>query len=141
VLITGSRKWPHKQFIWEQFRELRRRFPDIDPHDIVVVSGACPTGADRMCEEAAEAHGMQVERHPADWQRYGKRAGFIRNEEMVNLGAQVCMAFIYNGSPGASHTAGLAEKAGIWTIRFERGAGDGSGASGLLPGPVRRVGL
>lgn len=118
VIITGSRTWPHKQFIWEQFREMRRRFPDVDPHDVVVVSGACPKGADVMCEEAAEAYGMQVERHPADWATHGKRAGFVRNAEMAEAGADLCLAFIHNGSRGATMMADLAEGKGIRTVRF-----------------------
>jgi hypothetical protein len=114
LLITGSRDWDDALTIMSEIASVA-----IPPSSWTLVSGACPTGADKICEEFAESLGMTVERHPADWQKHGKRAGFIRNAEMVKHGADACLAFIKNRSKGATMTATLAEKAGIPTRRLE----------------------
>jgi hypothetical protein len=116
VLVTGSRDWDDDTAIGEALSEAIR--PVWHDRDVVIVHGACPSGADQLAHEWAEVFGAAVERHPANWQINGKRAGFIRNQHMVNLGADLVLAFIRNGSRGASHTADLAEQAGIETRRF-----------------------
>lgn len=121
ILVTGSRDWWDYERIQDALSEQYHCWEHEDCGErYVVVSGACPTGADFMCEAWAGRLGWEVERHPADWNTYGKSAGFRRNAEMVELGADVCLAFIKDGSKGASHTAGLAEKAGIKTLRYEQ---------------------
>ena len=80
------------------------------------MSGACPTGADFIAEQIARQYGITVERHPAQWRPYGiynPQAGRYRNQVMVDLGADICLAFIRNNSRGASHCAQAAEDAGI----------------------------
>lgn len=113
LLITGSRDWKDRYAIAEAISEVA-----VDPREWTLVSGACPTGADRICEEVAHSLGMTVEIHPADWKTHGKRAGYIRNAEMVKRGADICLAFIKEESRGATMTADLAEKSDIQVRRF-----------------------
>lgn len=125
ILITGSRDWSNKERIWDALSEQYHCWEhpaEECPEGMkpwVIVSGACPTGADAMCEEYGRLHGWTVERHPADWEQFGKRAGYLRNKEMVDLGADVCLAFILDESKGATMTARLAEEAGIPTKRWK----------------------
>jgi hypothetical protein len=110
VLVTGSRTWTDTTVI-------RAALAAVWRPDTVLVSGACPNGADALCEACWRRWGGPVERHPAHWRRHGRGAGFIRNQHLVSLGADLCLAFIRDNSPGASHTAALAEHADIPTHR------------------------
>ena len=119
ILVTGSRDWTDLRTLSHAL------MATWDYERITVVHGACPTGADEMADWVArhlmpqlEVLCVDVETHPADWNQYGKSAGFRRNAEMVNLGADICLAFIKNESKGATHTAALAERAGIPVRRF-----------------------
>jgi hypothetical protein len=116
VLVTGSRDWYDQQTIWDALATVARELPA--DRDLVLIHGACPSGADHMAHEWARGFGAVIEAHPANWAINGKRAGFIRNQRMVNLGADLCLAFIRNGSRGASHTALIAEEAGIPVRRW-----------------------
>lgn len=113
VLVTGSRDWEDREL-------LRMALADawgwLSP--AVLVHGACPTGADALADECWTHWGGAVERHPADWARHSTRAGPMRNREMVQLGADLCLAFIRNNSRGATHCALTAEAAGIQTRRY-----------------------
>ena len=82
-----------------------------------LVHGACPQGPDRWADEWAKQFGVPCERHPADWTTYGKRAGFVRNAEMVATldpaHADYVLAFWDGESKGTKHTIDLALKAKI----------------------------
>ena len=53
-----------------------------DEHTLIFVSGGAP-GADALGERYAREHGYPIEHYPADWNKYGKSAGPIRNEQMA----------------------------------------------------------
>lgn len=91
----------------------------VSKEDTVIVHGHCPKGADAIADALAVQWGVAVERHPADWS-IGRRAGFVRNAEMAELGADVCLAFNHNNSNGTKMMADLTQKAGISTKIYRR---------------------
>jgi hypothetical protein len=125
ILITGSRDWTDRAAIDDTLTALAAA-NTFHNRTTVIVHGACPTGADAMADDWARYHAtrsplIEFERHPANWRPNGaldRGAGFRRNAEMVALGADLVLAFIKDGSRGASHTAALAEQACIPTRRF-----------------------
>lgn len=124
VLITGSRDWTDVDVISDALWEYRGQPGDYP----TLVTGACPTGADAIAERIASNNLWEIEEHPADWSG-GRGAGPLRNKHMVDLGADVCLAFIghctsprchidgRHPSHGATGCADLAEAAGIPTKR------------------------
>lgn len=119
ILVTGSRTWADYATI---HNHLAGYWYGQNRGPLTVVHGACPRGADQIASEWVRAlrhPEVTEERHPADWNRLGNRAGYARNADMVKLGADICFAFILDRSRGATHCAELAERAGIRTQRFE----------------------
>jgi len=65
-----------------------------------------------MAEREARKLGLPVEVYPADWDRHGKKAGFLRNEAMLDLeGVRAVLAFRASGrSSGTDHMVALSRR-------------------------------
>jgi hypothetical protein len=116
ILVTGSRDWLDDIIIELVLTALVESNPS---EHTLVVGGA--RGADQKAQECAEKLGMTVELFPAEWDKYHKAAGPIRNKQMVDSGADICLAFLNKGSKGGKDCATRAQNAGIPTVIF----GDG----------------
>ena len=121
LLITGSRSWTDVAAIRAEFDIVREH----EGTNVHLVSGNCPNGADKICEELAAEYGWSVELHPLDWKsgpngEYNPRAGFDRNQEMVELGADFVLAFVKDNSGGAMNTVAHARKGGLPTKVIHR---------------------
>lgn len=118
VLVTGSRSWPWPCAVEYELDQIYEGLGD----SLTLVHGDCPTGVDSVANLWGWSKRFAlVEKHPADWAALGKPAGLIRNQQMVDLGADLCLAFIHNQSKGATHCAERAINAGIETRLFELG--------------------
>lgn len=82
------------------------------PHTLV--HGDCPYGGvDLMAAAIARELGWEVEPHPADFKGRGRKAGPERNQRMVDLGADVCVAMPRPTSRGTIDCIGRARRADI----------------------------
>jgi hypothetical protein len=121
LLVTGSRDW---EGVYAESRvhivlNMILALCDVLGQKLIIVHGNCPTGADQIVDAWAlrrEDAGVTVKRHPADWRRLGKAAGPIRNQEMVDAGAELCIGFLRANSTGTRHALALARNAGIATF-------------------------
>jgi hypothetical protein len=78
---------------------------------VVIVSGTA-RGADRLGEAYAVRHGLEVKPYPADWNKYGKSAGYKRNEQMADI-ADGLIAFWDGKSRGTKHMIDTARRKGL----------------------------
>ena len=79
-----------------------------DPQDVTIISGMA-RGADTLGIAIARTYGLKLIEMPADWDKYGKSAGYRRNEEMTKIATHALIA--YDGSSkGTGHMINLAAK-------------------------------
>jgi hypothetical protein len=111
LVIAGSRDFDDYELLKMKADKITRRIKK----QIVVVSGTAK-GADRLGERYAKERGYDVAYFPADWNRYGKRAGMLRNCDMATLvknlrGGVIC--FWDGSSPGTRGMINICEELGV----------------------------
>ena len=74
----------------------------------LVISGAAK-GADSLGEKWAIDNNIETLIFPADWDKFGKAAGYIRNEDIIK-NCDLCVAFWDNKSKGTKHSLSLCKK-------------------------------
>lgn len=92
VIICGSREFDDYEFLRDKCDKILSRKAADPTEEIVIVSG-CAKGADTLGERYASERGYQVLRYPAQWDKYGKSAGYRRNKEMAEV-SNACIAFL-----------------------------------------------
>lgn len=107
VIIAGGRDFAD----YELLSETLDGYLSEVVEDICVVCGQA-RGADTLGEQYAKEHSYQVNYFPADWKRYGKAAGYIRNTEMAK-NADALVAFWDGHSLGTKHMIATAEQLGL----------------------------
>jgi len=137
LIVTGSREWPSPETVWALLDELLRCL--AADHALTVVHGDAPRGVDRhvrrWCERHRDDSAVVHEPHPADWDRcrpqcthppryrrdgtlFCQAAGAYRNQDMVDLGADLVLAFPFGVSSGTRHCMRAARAADIEVMDF-----------------------
>ena len=104
VIIAGSRNFNDYNQLCELCDDLFK-----DCKNVEIVSGTA-NGADKLGERYANERGYKLHRFPADWDKYGKSAGYIRNEEMANF-SNALIVFWDKKSKGTKHMIDIANNA------------------------------
>lgn len=110
ILVCGGRDYNDRRRV---FNNLARW---ADERPIHIIQGGAD-GADRLAVEFARARSLPYTTYPADWKRHGRRAGPLRNQQMLDEGKpDIVLAF--PGGRGTASMVRLAEDAGVDVCRF-----------------------
>ena len=106
VLVAGCRNYNNYEEAKEYIKNCISRIQK--EYALVFVSGNC-RGADKLGEQFACENHYDIEKYPADWQRFGKSAGPKRNENMARV-ADYIICFWDGKSKGTQSMIDFAKK-------------------------------
>lgn len=110
IIVAGSRDYTNFEKV-EYDLMMYFKANRLHRADVEIVSG-CAKGADTLGIQFAEKYGLNLTKFPADWDKYGKSAGYRRNAEMAKY-ADVLFAFWDGKSKGTQHMINLANDANL----------------------------
>ncbi len=102
ILVCGGRDFTDRSLI---YRLLDQVIAAMNWHKVEIISGAA-RGADSLAIDWAVLREHKYTAFPADWKQYGRQAGPIRNQKMLDIGKpDLVIAF-----PGGRGTADMIER-------------------------------
>lgn len=112
VLVTGGRTFHDREWLWAGL-DLIHKHPQMGPITEIIEGGA--PGADCRAGEWAYSREIKCTVMPAQWEKHGRSAGYIRNSEMAKLMPDVVLA-----CPGGKGTANMVEVAQAHKLKVIR---------------------
>lgn len=121
IIVAGSRQYNNYEEAERKIFEFFRVFNECNKgksfSGIKFISGTA-RGADSLGERFAEENGYELVRFPADWDKFGKRAGVLRNAEMAKYASVdghkgVLIVFWDGKSRGTEHMINIAKRYGL----------------------------
>ena len=105
VLVCGGRDFKNAQAINDVLDSLR-------PRPSVIITGGCKTGADYLASSWGHMTGCVVANFGANWSRYGRAAGPMRNQAMLDV-CRIDLVVAFPGSKGTEDMVRRARRAGV----------------------------
>ena len=103
LIVAGSRLISDYKALSKELDQISNKY-----HIQTIISGHA-SGIDQLGERYAREHKIPLEVYPANWTKYGKSAGYKRNELMATK-ATACLIIRYSDSKGSKHMSDLAKK-------------------------------
>ena len=118
VLVCGGRDFDDYNLLSSYLVELFVKSLLV-PEDVTIISGHA-RGADKLGERFANANNCKLLIFPADWDKYKKAAGFIRNQRMIDEG-KPDLVVAFKGGTGTADMVKRAKKHNIRVIEVKDG--------------------
>ena len=109
TIIAGSRTILDRKLVYEILDAL-----DFEISETIC---GCARGIDTMGTQWAKKKGIPTKHFPANWDKYGKKAGILRNIEMAK-NADV-LVLIHRNTPGSLHMLSEAKKKNLTIYEFD----------------------
>ena len=116
ILVCGDRNWLDYALICRTLDPILLSMPDEYPSTFITIIGGNAKGADTMAGIYAKAWALSLEVYPAEWKKYGRAAGPIRNQQMLDEGKPDRVIAFHDDiehSKGTKDMVARAKKAGI----------------------------
>lgn len=113
VLICGGRDYFDTKYFYETMDALHA-FDDFK-YTLIVQGGA--RGADTLAMAWARDRKIPCATFPADWAKYGKRAGYVRNQDMLDKGRPE-LVIAFPGGRGTAMMVDIAKRAGVRVLEI-----------------------
>ena len=101
VIIAGGRDFTNVNVMATTLNNLQDVDHVIEIEKLTLICGMA-RGADLTAYKLFSEVGLPVKMYPADWDQYGKSAGYIRNKQMADV-ADMLIAFWDGESRGTAH--------------------------------------
>lgn len=120
VIVTGSRCFNDFGFLKQELDKLFNENEEFVGKEIKIISGVA-LGTDALAIDYANKHKLTKTLFPANWKRYPRIAGFLRNEDMLSVATHL-VAFWDGKSSGTRHMVEIAKGKGIpvWVFPTRR---------------------
>ena len=108
VLICGDRNYT----TWEKIKA----YLDTLDSGTILIDG-CARGADSLAGNLATGRNWGIMRFPAQWDKYGKAAGPIRNQEMLDYGKPTLVVYFHDDIENSKGTKDMITRGEMANIK------------------------
>lgn len=114
ILVCGGRDYQDEQKVFDTLDP----YLDVYGGHLEIISGMA-RGADTFGHKYATLNELTNHKFPADWDKHGRAAGPIRNQQMLDEG-KPDLVIAFGGGTGTAHMIRISRKVGVEVIEIDR---------------------